>query len=248
MERLQKYLSASGVASRRAAEQLIVEGRVRVNGRTAQVGESIDPASDRVEVDGRPVQPEDRKVYILLNKPRGTITSAKDTHGRDTVLDRVSAVGERVFPVGRLDLDVEGALLLTNDGELAFRLTHPSYEVDKVYLAWVKGIVTPETAARLRAGVVLDDGKTAPAKVIVLRSGARATMIQITLHEGRKREVKRMCAAVGHPVRELQRVAFANLRLGELKPGEWRHLTPQEVEKLKHLVGLDSPRGPRPSA
>lgn len=233
MERLQKYLSDAGVASRRAAERIIAEGRVTVNGRRAGVGESVDPAADRVEVDGKPVRPVEQLVYVLLNKPKGVITSAVDTHWRKTVLDCVARVPHRLFPVGRLDLDVEGALLLTNDGELAYRLTHPRYEVSKVYLAKVKGQVTPEETRRLERGIRLDDGMTAPAKAEVLEAGPRESVLRLTLHEGRKREVKRMCAAVGHPVRSLQRIAFAGLELGALKPGQWRYLKPTEVEALK---------------
>lgn len=237
--RLQKFLSECGVASRRASEQLITEGRVRVNGAVATIGSSVEPGADAVTVDGRAVGRAEKRVYILLNKPRGTVTTASDTHGRRTVLDCLDGIDERVFPVGRLDMDVEGVLLLTNDGDLAHRLMHPSHGVEKVYQATVEGLVTEEALARLRQGVMLEDGMTAPAGATLIaheRNGR--SRIELTLHEGRKREVKRMCAAVGHPVVSLKRIAFANLMGGHLRPGEWRHLTLQEVRLLQRLTGL----------
>ncbi len=235
--RLQQFIAGCGLASRRAAEQLIADGRVMVNGRVAVVGAQVNPAVDRVEVDGCPLQP-DQKLHILLNKPRGVIASAKDTHGRNTVLDCLSGLEARVFPVGRLDLDVEGALLLTNDGELAFRLTHPKYEIKKVYQATVRGEMKRETADRLEKGVHLDDGVTAPCTVRILSSGPRMSEVELTLHEGRKREVKRMCAHVGHPVRKLRRIAFGAIPLGKLQPGQWRKLTAAEVHGLYKITGL----------
>ena len=235
--RLQQFMASCGVASRRASETIITAGRVTVNGQTATLGQSIDPSQDAVSVDGKPLQTDD-KVYVLLNKPRGVITSAKDTHGRKTVLECVRGVRERVFPVGRLDYDVEGALLMTNDGDLAFRLMHPTYEIEKVYLAWVKGKMTQETAAALEKGVQLDDGMTAPAKVHIKSTGEQSTLIQLVLTEGRKREVKRMCTHVGHRVIELQRIAVANVNVEGLRPGEWRYLTKNEVRGLKKLTGL----------
>lgn len=237
--RLQKYLAECGVASRRACEELIAAKRVRVNGEIAEIGRTIDPAADTVEVDGRTIA-QDQKIYIVLNKPAGTVTTASDTHGRKTVLDCVRGVSARVFPVGRLDMDVEGVLLLTNDGELAHRLIHPSFEVKKIYQAWVRGHFAPEAGQRLEQGVLLDDGMTAPAQVEVLRRSQNSTLIQLTIHEGRKREVKRMCAAVGHPVRHLQRVAFGELRANGLRPGEWRYLTPGEIQVLRDHAGLNS--------
>ncbi|HOC72379.1 MAG TPA: pseudouridine synthase, partial [Candidatus Hydrogenedentes bacterium] len=194
--RLQKFLAECGVASRRASEGLIEAGRVAVNGVTARVGQTVTPGVDRVTLDGAAVGETEEKVYLLLNKPLNCVTTARDTHGRRTVLECVRGLTSRVFPVGRLDFDVEGALLLTNDGELAFRLTHPRFEVEKVYLAWVLGAVTPEAARRLEAGVRLEDGMTSPAKVAVLNGGPKTSLIRLTIHEGRKHEVKRMCAAV----------------------------------------------------
>lgn len=236
--RLQKFLSECGIASRRASEQLISEGRVSVNGVVAVIGATVDPEQDAVCVDGQDVRQDAKRVYVLLNKPRGAVTTAQDTHGRRTVLDCVAGVGGRVFPVGRLDMDVEGVLLLTNDGELAHRLMHPSHEIEKVYVATVAGEI-PETAlARLAQGVLLEDGMTAPAKVKLIQSDRHSSRIQLTIHEGRKREVKRMCEAVGHPVLALKRIAFANLMGGHLRPGEWRYLNHQEVRLLRRLTDL----------
>lgn len=235
--RLQKYLAECGVASRRACENLIIAGRVKVNGAPAAIGCSIDPETDDILVDGKPLA-RDEKVYIVLNKPAGTVTTANDTHGRKTVLECVKGARARVFPVGRLDMDVEGVLLLTNDGELAHRLIHPSFEVEKIYHAWVRGMFGEEAGKRLERGVMLEDGMTAPAQVSVLRKSQNSTLIQLTIHEGRKREVKRMCAEVGHPVRSLQRVAFGELRAYGLRPGEWRYLTPEEIAALRSRAGL----------
>jgi len=250
--RLQRYLAACGIASRRAAETLIETGHVHVNGATALLGDSVDPATDVVTCDGRPVC-EEKPVYILLNKPRGVVTSACDTHGRKTVLDCVDGAGARVFPVGRLDMDVEGALLLTNHGELAFRLTHPRYEVEKVYLALVHGTVTPGEVQTLQQGVTLphrhsreggnpEDEVTAPARVTVVSSHSDMTLLCLTLHEGKKREVKRMCAAVGHPVRELQRVSIGGIQVKGLRIGEWRYLRDDEIAALHKAAGLSTIR------
>ncbi|HRI87461.1 MAG TPA: pseudouridine synthase, partial [Candidatus Hydrogenedentes bacterium] len=177
-------------------------------------------------------------VYILLNKPRGVVTTAKDTHNRRTVLDCLHGMNTRVFPVGRLDFDVEGALLLTNDGELAFRLTHPKYLVEKVYLAWVKGRMTTDTAIALEKGVELEDGMTAPARVQIKSLGENSTLVQLVLTEGRNREVKRMCAHVGHPVSELQRIAIGGVKVKGLRPGEWRELSDAEVRALRKITQL----------
>jgi len=235
--RLQKYLAACGIASRRKAEELIEQGRVSVNGQVAHVGESVDPSVDVVEFDGVAVTAE-RKVYIILNKPEGVVTTAKDTHRRKTVMDCLEGVNARVFPVGRLDLDVEGALLLTNDGELSNRLMHPRYEIQKVYMAWVRGRVTQEDAARLRRGIELDDGMTAPAGIDILERQPDRTLVRLCLHEGRKREVKRMLDAVGHRVISLRRVSVAGIDAQGLRVGEWRYLGKQEISQLMRLAGL----------
>jgi len=236
--RLQKFLAQCGVASRRKAEELIQEGRVCVNGVPATVGESIDPDTDTVTLDGATVTLS-RHVYAVLNKPPGVITTASDTHGRNTVMDCLAGIEARVFPVGRLDLDVGGTLLLTNDGELAHRLTHPSYQIPKTYVAWVEGHMTHETAQRLSRGVMLEDGKTGPAEITILKQTPNATRIRLVLREGRKREVKRMCQAVGHAVRKLTRICMAGIASNDLRPGQWRYLTPEEVATLKKMVGLN---------
>jgi len=233
--RLQKYLAECGVASRRTAERLIAHGRVAVNGEVATIGRSIQPDVDRVTLDAKPVA-QDQKVYLVLNKPANTVTTAKDTHGRKTVLDLVKDVKARVFPVGRLDKDVEGVLLLMNDGELAHQLIHPSFQVKKVYHARVHGIVGPEAVRQLQQGVLLEDGKSAPAKCVVLEHKRHTTHLALTLHEGRKHEVKRMCAAVGHPVRGLRRIAFAGINADNLRSGEWRYLSSDEIDHLRKLT------------
>lgn len=238
--RLQQYLARCGVASRRAAEKLIEEGRIEINGRVAVLGESVNPASDIVTHNGRRVQ-EERFVYILLNKPRNVVTTVADTHGRRTVLDGLQGVSARVFPVGRLDMDVQGALLLTNDGELAYRLMHPSFETPKVYLATVRGRVLPETVARIERGILLEDGPTAPAQAVIVHASAQVTTLRLTLHEGRKHEVKRMCEAAGHRVVELRRVSFAGITTRGLRPGQWRYLTDEEVAALRRLTGRTDP-------
>jgi len=228
--RLNAYLARAGVASRRGADELIKAGRVRVNGRPGELSTFVGSA-DTVEVDGRQVAKQ-QLAYRLLNKPAGTVTTARDPHGRPTVVGLVPP-DPRVVPVGRLDADTTGALLLTNDGPLAHRLAHPRYEVDKVYEAEVEGDPDSATLRRLAGGVDLDDGPTAPAKARRLGRGR----IELTVHEGRKHQVKRMCAAVGHPVHRLRRTGYAGLHVLGLEPGEWRDLTPDEVAALRRLVG-----------
>ncbi len=235
--RLQKYMAECGVASRRASEALIEAGRVTVNGTVASLGTSIDPDNDTITVDGRTLG-ADAKICVLLNKPTGIVTTSQDTHGRKTVLDCVQGARGRVFPVGRLDMDVKGVLLLTNDGELAHRLMHPSFEVHKEYLAWVKGQVSPATVRRMEGGIELEDGMTYPARVRVLHCNNDSSRISLTIHEGRNREVKRMCSAVGHDVLRLERVVFAGLRVDDLREGEWRYLSADEVRRLRAQVGL----------
>jgi pseudouridine synthase len=229
--RLNAFLARAGVASRRRSDELIRAGRVRVNGRTGELN-TIVGRRDVVEVDGERVERQPL-AYILLNKPRGVVTTASDPEGRRTVVELVPPE-PRVVPVGRLDVDTTGALLLTNDGDLAHRLAHPRYGVPKVYEAEVEGRPSAETLARLREGVELEDGMTSPA-------GARLvapSQLELTLHEGRNRQVKRMCEAVGHPVRRLRRSRYADLDASALAPGEWRELTRDEVAALRALVGL----------
>ncbi|HDP34637.1 MAG TPA: rRNA pseudouridine synthase [Candidatus Hydrogenedentes bacterium] len=238
--RLQKFLAECGVDSRRACERLIQSGRVYVNGAPATLGQQVRPGMDEVRLDGQRVS-FDEKIYVVFNKPANVITTLKDTHGRKTVADFLNGLASRAYPVGRLDRDVEGVLLFTNDGELAFRLIHPRFQVDKVYLAWVKGSVRDEAARRLEAGVRLEDGMTAPARIQVINAGAETSLIKLTIHEGRKREVKRMCAAVGHPVETLQRISFAGIEAKGLRPGEWRYLSAEEIANLRKCVGLSRP-------
>lgn len=241
--RLQKYLADCGVASRRKCEDLIRAGRVKVNNAPATLGESVNPDVDEVSLDGDRIV-SDKRVYVLLNKPKGVITSVQDTHDRRTVVDLLEGVGARVFPVGRLDLDVGGTLLLTNDGELSHRLTHPKFGVLKTYMAWVTGKMTAKTAERLSKGVMLDDGMTSPAQVEILQFSPRnATLIRLTIHEGRKRMVKRMCVAVGHRVHDLHRVSFGGISAESLRPGEWRYLSREEVAALRDATnGGGAPR------
>jgi len=231
-ERLQKVLARAGVGSRRTNEMLIAAGRVTVNGEVAVLGRRVDPAHDRIALDGVPVIVDATVVHWVLNKPAGYVTTAHDTHGRPTVLDLVP--GEpRVFPVGRLDLDTEGLLLLTNDGALTELLTHPRHGVEKEYFAEVEGKPSPAALRTLRGGVALDDGPTLPARVkIVQESGSGTTAIEIVVKEGRKRMVRRMCASIGHPVVRLARTRIGPLRDARLAPGTWRRLSTDEVRAL----------------
>jgi pseudouridine synthase len=233
--RLNAYLARAGVASRRRADELIAAGRVRVNGEPGRLNTVVGPR-DVVDVDGRRVSAQ-QLAHVLLNKPAGVVTTARDPQGRPTVVGLV-AHPARVVPVGRLDADTTGALLLTNDGPLAHRLAHPRYGVPKVYEAQVEGAPGGEALIRLRQGVELDDGLTAPAEVRVARRRSGTTLLELTLHEGRKHQVKRMCAAVGHPVRRLHRSRYAGLDLKGLAPGEWRELMREEVAELRRQVSL----------
>lgn len=236
-ERLQKILARAGLGSRRACEELIAAGRVTVDGATARLGDRVDPERARVEVDGVVVTVRPGTVTYLLNKPAGVVSTAADPQGRPTVVALVPAA-PRVFPVGRLDRDTEGLLLLTNDGDLAHRLTHPSFGVEKEYLAEVEGRPSRAALRLLREGVELDDGPTAPAKVGVVGEG----LLRITVHEGRNRLVRRMCDAVGHPVRRLVRTRIGPLADRDLPPGHWRVLAPAEVRALERAGGRPPPR------
>lgn len=230
--RLQKFLAHCGVASRRKAEEYITGGKVRVNGKiVTELGTSVSPG-DKVEVDGKPVSLEKRKVYIMLHKPRGYVTTVNDPEGRKTVLSLIQGVDERIYPVGRLDYDSSGLLLLTNDGELAHKMTHPGFEVVKVYIATVEGHPSLESLNKLSGGIRIDGYMTAPALVKVLESYKDRTKLEITIHEGKNRQVRKMCEAIGHPVIRLKRVAYAGLSLEGLKPGEWRYITKTEINKL----------------
>lgn len=262
--RLQKILSQAGIASRRAAEKLIEEGRVSVNGQTIrEMGVKADPAVDDIRVDGRRLRAPERHRYILLNKPAGVVTTRSDPQRRQTVVDLLQGVREYVYPVGRLDYDSEGLLILTNDGDLAARLTHPRHEVERTYEAHVAGAPDNEAIEQLRRGIPLDGRRTMPADVKLLsraaaprsslapRRGAPAVkrvngVVLITIREGRNRQVRRMCEAVGHPVRKLRRVRIGPISDRRLRLGEWRDLSLQEVRLLKSLVEAPRPAAKRP--
>ena len=235
--RLQKYLANQGVASRRAVEKMITEGRIRLNDTLVdKLGVKIDPQKDKVTVDGQPLAHTAPVLrYILLYKPAGYICSAHDERERRTVLDLLQGVDERVYPVGRLDYHTSGLLLLTNDGELTHKLLHPSHQVKKTYIAEVEGIPDKEALARLKRGIRLDDGMTAPADVRLQKNRGTGASLEIKIHEGRNRQVRRMLDAVGYPVKHLRRAAFAFLDLNGLKPGQWRELNGEEIDRLKEL-------------
>ncbi|MDP2688850.1 MAG: pseudouridine synthase [Deltaproteobacteria bacterium] len=236
MERLQKIIAAAGVTSRRKAEELITEGRVKVNRAVVtELGAKADPVKDIIQVDGKNISaPKGPPVYILLYKPKGFISALTDPLGRPVVTALLKTKA-RVFPIGRLDYDAEGVLLLTNDGELSNKLIHPRFSVPKTYLVKVRDVPAQAELDRLEKGVYLDDGKTLPAKARFVRKTKENSWIELTVTEGRNRLVKRMCMAVGHPVAKLKRVEFAGIRLGSLKPGEHRALSEKEVERLKKL-------------
>lgn len=239
MERLQKYLAQAGTASRRKAEELILAGRVKVNGMTiTQLGSKIDPEKDIVTLDQKPVKTTKQYEYYLLNKPLRVVTTMHDPQGRTKVIDLLKGIKTRVYPVGRLDYHTEGLLLLTNDGELAYRLMHPKYKVAKTYLVTVRGILDKNSLLRLQKGVLLEDGPTIPAKVTILETGENYSRLEMTIREGRNRQVRRMCEAVGHPVLSLKRLKFGPLSLGQLKPGQYRKLEENEIRELKKACQL----------
>jgi 23S rRNA pseudouridine2605 synthase len=239
-ERLQKVLARAGLGSRRVAEDLIAEGRVTVNGDVAVLGRRVDAEHDHIALDGVAVIARDDLVYYLLNKPAGHVSTASDPQGRPTVVELVPET-PRVYPVGRLDYDTEGPLLLTNDGDLTQLLTHPSFGVVKTYLAEVEGDPAPVTVRRLREGVELDDGITAPARVKVVQRRDDSAAIEIGIHEGRNRQVRRMCEAVGHPVRRLVRIRIGPLFDRQLRPGDWRPLSRGEVRRLYEAATPNPP-------
>ncbi len=236
MMRLQKYLALCGVASRRNAEKLIAEGRVRVNGATVtEMGFQVDEDSAVVLVDGARVRPETEKHYLAYYKPMGEVTTVSDPEGRPTVMDKFADYPVRLFPVGRLDFDSEGLLLLTNDGDLMQHLLHPSHEVPKCYLCKVSNRVSEEEIRQLRRGVMMDGRLTSPAEVQLVRYEAFSSVVLVTIHEGRNRQVRRMFDAVGHQVVSLRRIGFGPIKLGDLPRGQWRRLTDAEVSRLKAL-------------
>lgn len=238
MIRINKYLSVCGVTSRRGAEALIAEGRVKLNGAVlTAVGTVVDETQDVVLVDGVEAKPVDTLVYVVFNKPPNVMTTLKDPFRRKTVLSYLKKLASRVYPVGRLDYDTEGVLILTNDGELAYRLAHPKFQIPKIYEARVKGQFKPEDANKIASGLVLSDGAVGKAQVDILGFVKTSTRVRLTLTEGRKHEVKQLCKLVGHAVEQLRRVEFAGIRASGLAIGEWRHLTPTELSRLRKAAG-----------
>ena len=234
--RLQKFLSKAGVASRRASEKLILQGRIKVNGKIVkELGTKINPDLDEVEFDGKICKFNNKAVYIIKNKPKGVLTTLKDPLGRRTVIDLLKGVGERVFPVGRLDKDTEGLLLLTNDGDVTYKLTHPKYEIKKTYRACANGIINTKKIKALEKGIILEDGMTAPANARIIKIKKDSTIIEIKIHEGRNRQVRRMFKAIGHPVLKLKRTKIGKLSLKDLKTGVWRFLSQNEIDYIKNL-------------
>ena len=242
-ERLQKIIAAAGIASRRAAEQLIIDGHVRVNGKVVtELGSKADASKDHIKVNGKLINPRQPHVYIMLNKPAGYVTTMSDPEGRPTVLDLLKGLKMRVYPVGRLDYNTEGLLILTNDGDFAHLVTHPKHELPKTYRAKVKGVLEDSRIAELEQGVYLDDGRTAPARVRKLSKEEVNSWVEITIHEGRKRQVRRMFDRVGHSVIKLKRVKVGTLTLGDLDEGAFRYLDADEVAALKRLSAEESDR------
>ena len=242
-ERIQKILSACGIASRRKAEEMIRSGLVKVNGKPAQIGDQVDPAHDKVTVAGRRVHPAATQRYLLLNKPRGYVTTTNDELGRKCVTALLNGVQERVYPVGRLDRVSEGALLLTNDGAFANAMMHPKHHVPKTYVVTLRPGITAAQAEQLSDGIELDGRMTAPADVRIVTQEEGRAVAEIILYEGRNRQIRRMCEALGLEVARLRRTAVGPVRLGMLRPGEWRDLTPQEVETLLRAAGVSEKKG-----
>jgi 23S rRNA pseudouridine2605 synthase len=242
-ERLQKVIAHAGITSRREAERLILDGQVVVNGSViTTLGTKVDPAHDVITVKGARVKPAPEKLYLLMHKPVGYVSTVKDPQQRPVIIDLLRHITSRVYPVGRLDYDAEGLILLTNDGELAYRLQHPRYRISRTYEVKVKDFFPGEKLSLLRNGIQLEDGMTLPAKATFLKKAMRNSWLSITLYEGRNKQVKRMCAAAGHPVLKIKRIRFGSLKLGRMSPGDYRHLTQDEVKGLYRLVGLpDSP-------
>ncbi|EQK42985.1 ribosomal large subunit pseudouridine synthase B [[Clostridium] bifermentans ATCC 638] len=236
--RINKYIASCGIASRRKAEELIVENRVKVNGKIVnELSFQINEAEDKVEVDGKAIGLEEELVYIMLNKPEGYVTTVKDQFDRKSVIDLVKGVGARVYPIGRLDYETSGLLLLTNDGDLTYKLTHPKHEVDKTYVATVKGIPNESEINNFEKGLYIEDYKTAPAKIKIVKKNIEKNyaVCEIKIHEGRNRQVRKMCRAINHPVMNLRRKAMGKIVLKDVEIGQYRYLTNDEVNYLKKL-------------
>lgn len=232
--RINKYIAQAGLCSRRKADELIANGNVKINGAVLKEPGYEVAAGDKVEVNGTQISAKQKAEYVLINKPTGMVTTVSDDKERLTVMDVVADIDARLFPVGRLDYNTSGALIMTNDGEMAYRLTHPKHEVYKTYRARVAGILSNEKAARLRRGVDIGGFVTSPAKVNIIKGTQHSTIVEISIHEGKNRQVRKMFAAVGNPVQELERIAIGEIRLGHLKPGHYRKLTKDEIEYLKN--------------
>lgn len=238
MERLQKFLAHAGIASRRTCEELIAAGKVKVNGVIVrEMGLKVDPDKDEIEVGGKTIKKEDTKVYVLLNKPKGYVTTMRDPQRRPKVVDLLEDIKVRVYPVGRLDVETEGLLLLTNDGDITYALTHPKHEIGKTYLTLVKGVPNQDKLKRFQKGLRLTDGITAPAKVKLKNKQGSNCFLEITLYEGRNRQIRRMCETIGHPVLELRRISLGFLNVNGVETGKYRLLSKEEIKKLKELAG-----------
>ncbi|MEA4849334.1 MAG: pseudouridine synthase [Clostridiaceae bacterium] len=238
-ERLQKVMAGFGVASRRKCEEMIYAGKVKVNGSLiTEPGCKVDKDRDVIEVEGKIIKDPEEKLYILLNKPTGYITSAKDQFGRPTVLDLLKDISIRVFPIGRLDYDTEGLIFLSNDGDLAYRITHPKHKINKTYRALVRGEIDGKDIQTFHRGMIIEDYVTAPAKLQVVRYTKGNSVVDITIHEGRNRQVRKMCSAIGHEVIRLRRIKIGEIGLGALRTGEWRYLSDSEIKYLKELGGI----------
>jgi 23S rRNA pseudouridine2605 synthase len=235
-KRIQKILSEMGIASRREAEEMILEGRITVNGRIAELGMKADPNRDHIKVDRKLLTKREPKVYLMFNKPRNVVTTLKDPEGRPTVKDFLEDIRYRVYPVGRLDYDSEGLLLLTNDGDFANAIMHPSKKITKTYQVKVKGIPEQKEIDRLKKGIHLEDGLTAPAKVKRLKTTENNSWLEVTIYEGRKRQLRRMFDQIGHSVLKLKRIRIKGVDIGDLKPGRYRYLTPDEVTRIKKEI------------
>lgn len=234
--RLQKFMAKAGIASRRDSEKLILEGKVKVNKKiVTELGVKVNPKTDIVEVNGERCVMNDDFIYIKLNKPKGVLSTVEDPFDRPTVMDLLSNINTRIYPVGRLDKDSEGLLILTNDGQATYKLTHPKYEIVKTYETWVKGVVCNDKITKLQKGVMLEDGMTYPAEVNKIMVKSCKTLLEIKIHEGRKRQVRRMCKSVGHPVIKLKRTRVGDIYLGSLRSGQWSYLTKEELDYIKNL-------------
>lgn len=231
--RLQKYLAEAGVASRRKSEEYITQGRVAVNGKTTmKLGIKVDPDQDEISFDGKVLSSKEKKIYIMLNKPKGFVTTVKDQFQRPTVMDLIRDISERVYPVGRLDYNTSGLLLLTNDGDFSYKITHPKHKLDKTYIVLTKEKPNSNGIQSLRRGIKIDEYRTSPAKVSILESNQRGTITRITIHEGRNRQVRKMFSKIGCPVLELNRVSIGTLQLEDLPEGKYRRLTKQEMQNI----------------